>query len=112
LRTDDQDIAILDHAGSHERAASGEDVHFAGELSGALDGDELVPEYTWPDDLEGAAQYDVDAERGGALVEEDLARRNVALLAVAGDPLELSVIQLGKHLLPAFCDDVAHGAGL
>ena len=109
LRTDDEDIAVLDHTGPHESAASSEDVHFAGELSGALDANRLVPEDTWLDDLEGAVQDDMDAERGGALFVEDLARGNVTLLAVAGDPLELSVVQLGEHLVLSLCGNVAHG---
>ena len=37
-----------------------------------VDGDEIVPDDAGPDNLERAAQDDVDAERGGSLVEEDL----------------------------------------
>jgi hypothetical protein len=54
----------------------------------------------------------VDPERRGALVVEDLARGSVTLFAVAGDPLELRIVQLGEHLVPAFCDDIRHGVGV
>jgi hypothetical protein len=78
---------------------------------GALDRDEFVPEDAGTDDLDGAAQDDVDAECRRSLVVEDLARDRMPPLAVARDPQELSVVQRGEHLLPAFCDDVVHGAG-
>jgi hypothetical protein len=74
---DDDDVTLLDHAGSHERAASGEDVHLSGELSGALDPDQLLPEDARPDDLHGAAQHDGDAQAGGSLFIQDLPHAHV-----------------------------------
>ena len=62
---------------------------------------QIVADDAWVDDLEGATQDDVDAERGGPLVEEDLAGGDWPSHAVPGDAPELSVGQLREHLLPA-----------
>src|SRR5580658_4858898 len=101
MPVDHQDLALFDHPSPDQSPTSGEDAHLAGELTGAMDGDELVTKQTRPDDLQSAAKNDVDPELGRALLEEDLPGSHMTSRAVTRDPLELRVAQLREHLRPA-----------
>ena len=108
VEVDAEDLARFAHAAAHEVAAACERVDLAGELAGAVDGDEVIAGDAGVDDLEGAGEDDVDALRRLALLEHDLAGGDRAALGDLGDARELRARERGEHLCAAVVDNVAH----
>jgi hypothetical protein len=87
----------LAHARRHQRAASGEHVDVAGELSPIVRDDEPLAAARVLDDVDGAREHDEEIEAALAFAEQQLAGTHVALLAEPAEHGDLVVAQPGER---------------
>src|SRR5437867_4507690 len=93
---------------AHEVPARGQHVDLAREFPGTEHRDPLFTPVDGADDFDGALD---DHEEAGVLLaelEQHLARADLAALADAGDPIDLSLRQLGEHLVATFGVHLCH----